>query len=95
MSTGVVIECGIALFATAMDGDSGWYDLSMGLDMVTATVFWLKFCVFDVFGNPWWNQGFSDGESTLASSRCFWHISCRSLPRIPWFFQRCWLRHIG
>ena len=59
MSAGVVNE--LALFATAMDGDAGCYDLSMGLDMITATVFWLKFGVFDVFRDPWWNQGFSDG----------------------------------
>ena len=50
MSTGVVIEFGIALSATAMDGDAGWCDLSMGFDMVSATVFWLKIGVFDVFG---------------------------------------------
>ena len=53
MSTGVVIKFGIALSVTAMDGDAGWCDLSMGLDMVSATVFWLKISVFDVFGGPW------------------------------------------
>ena len=53
MSSGAAIGFGIALSATAMDGDAGWCDLSMGLDMVSATVFWLKIGVFGVFGGPW------------------------------------------
>ena len=46
MSTGVVDEFGIALSVTAMDGDAGWFDMSMSLDMAAATAFWLKFDVF-------------------------------------------------
>ena len=53
MSAGAVIEFGIALSATAMGGDAGWCDLSMGLDIISATVFWLRIGVIEVFGGPW------------------------------------------
>ena len=51
--------------------------------------------VFVMFGGPWWIPELKDGKSDLVQSRWICRISCSISPRIPWFFQRCWLRQLG